>query len=93
MKPKDMATGLDGVHYAAYRALPEASAKVLAATTSDLSEPAPQTDLLDFNRQLVWLGPEGSADQDGVAVIRAPGNLRTIFGSHTYAKSIAGGIA
>jgi len=89
----DSATGPDGVPYAAYKAIPEASARVLSATTQDLSSAEPLTDFELLNQQLVWFAPKGQSDQDGTAVIRTPGNLRTIFGSNVDTKLIAGTIA
>ena len=45
------------------------------------------------NKQIIWFAPKGECDADRIAVIRTPGNLRTIFGSNCDGKLIASGIA
>lgn len=93
MKSKEAARGSDGALCAAYKALPEASGKVLAATSSDMSEPAHTTDLINSDCHLVWFAPKWAAGQDGVAVLRTLDNLRRIFGSDASSKRIAGRFA
>ena len=57
------------------------------------SDPCFSGDLQDFNKQIVWFAPRGECAEDQVAVFRTPGNLRTIFGSNTDNKLIAGAVA
>jgi hypothetical protein len=42
-----------------------------------------------FNMQLVWFAPKGECEHDKVAVVRTPGNLRTIFGSNCDNELVA----
>ena len=89
-KVKDSACGPDGIPFSAYKASPVTSAKVMAATTEDLKRGRPKSDLMSLNKQLVWFAPKGSSEQDHTALIRSPNNLRTIFGSNSDSKIIAG---
>ena len=50
-------------------------------------------EFLTFNRQLVWFAPKGELDDDSIAVLRTPDNLRTIFGSNADAKLISAGVS
>ena len=50
-------------------------------------------DFITLNRQLVWFAPKGEVDEDSVAVLRTPDNLRTIFGSNADVKLISAGIS
>ena len=43
--------------------------------------------------QLVWFAQKGELDDDSVAVLRKPVNLRTIFGSNADAKLIFAGVS
>ena len=46
-----------------------------------------------FNRQLVRFAPKGEVDEDSVAVLRTPGNLRTIFSGNADSKLISAAIS
>jgi len=50
-------------------------------------------DFEKLNKQLVWFAPKGELDDDSVAVLRTPDNLRTIFGSNADAKLISAGVS
>ena len=41
----------------------------------------------------MWFAPKGEVDDDSVAVLRSPDNLRTIFGSNADAKLISSGVS
>ena len=93
MRAKHSACGVDGVLYAAYKANSLLSAEVLYNSFSDLASGAPWTDLTAFNKQIVWFAPEGASDDDRLALIRTPNNLRTIFGSNCGSKFFSGAIS
>ena len=90
---KDSAVGPDGIPYSAYSANTELSANILDHTAECFGTEDDIQGLDTFNRQYVWFPPKGEVDQDSVAIIRTAGNLRTIFGSNSDSKLIAGGIA
>jgi len=99
-KVKDSATGTNGIPYSAYAACLETSAQILENTTElfgEEPEPGPCKgecyDFLKSNRQLVWFAPKGELDDDSVAVLRTPDNLRTIFGSNADVKLISAGVS
>ena len=73
----------------------ELSGQVLENTSCSFAEEIDEklSDLALFNQQLVWFAPKGEVDEDSVAVLRAPENLRTIFGSNADSKLISGGIS
>ena len=50
-------------------------------------------DLERFNMQFVWFPPKGELEEDLTALIRTAGTLRTLFGSNSDSKLIAGGIS
>ena len=84
----------------AYAACPDTSAEILENTTELFGREAEpghaKVDFYDFitlNRQLVWFAPKGEVDEDSVAVLRTPDNLRTIFGSNADVKLISAGIS
>ena len=87
MRAKHSACGEDGVPYAAYKANSFLSAKVLYNSCGDLASGSPLTDLTALNKQIVRFAPTGASDDDGVAVIRTPNNLRNIFGSNCDSKN------
>ena len=41
----------------------------------------------------MWFAPKGELDDDSVAVLHTPYNLRTIFGSNADAKLISAGVS
>ena len=90
---KESACGPDGGPFSAYRALPELSGDILYNASTDLQSENPATDLSEMNKQLVWLAPEGASDEDLIAIIRTPNNLRTIFGSNCDSKFISSFVA
>ena len=94
-KVKDSACGPDGVPYSAYSADLELSGTILENTSNKLAEESEenQLDLEQLNRQLCWFAPKGVVDQDSIAVLRTPENLRTIFGGNADAKLISGAIS
>ena len=94
-KVKDSACGPDGLPYSAYSVDLELSGQVLENTSNSFAEEIDEnlSDLTLFNRQLVWFAPKGEVDEDSVAVLRTPENLRTIFGSNADSKLISGGIS
>ena len=95
IKVIDSACGPDGLPYSAYSADLELSGAVLENTSNNFAEEDDEDlpDLALFNRQLVWFAPKGEVDEDSVAVLRTPGNLRTIFGSNADSKLISAGIS
>ena len=93
MRAKHSACGEDGVPYAAYQADSFLSAKVLYNSFCDLPSDSLLTDLIGFNKHLVRFAPKGASDDDRVAVIRNPNNLRILFGSNCDSKLIAGTIS
>ena len=94
-KVKDSACGPDGIPYSAYSADPELSGTVLENHTENFATEIDenQLNLELFNRQLVWFAPKGEVDEDSIAVLRTPENLRTIFGSNADSKLISAGIS
>ena len=99
-KVKDSATGPNGLPFSAYAAWPGASAQVFENTTELFGREAEAGhakadcyDCITFKKQLVWFAPKGEVDKDSVAVLRAPDNLRTIFGSNADAKLISAGVS
>ena len=99
-KVKDSATGFNGIPYSAYAACLDTSAQILENTTELFGEEpelghckADCYDFLKFNKQLVWFAPKRELDDDSVAVLRNPANLREIFGSDADAKLISAGIS
>ena len=52
-----------------------------------------QACLVVYNEQLLWFAPKGVSDEDSVAVVRIPNNLRTIFGSNCDSKLCSGTVA
>ena len=89
-KVKDSAAGPDGIPYSAYRADKTLSGGVLYKAARDLSREDPKSNLLELNKQLVWFAPKGASDPSELAVYRTPDKLRTIFGSNSDIKLIAG---
>ena len=87
---KDSATGRDGIPYSAYKALPDITTEILCNTIGDMALQNPITNTLDLNEQLIWFAPKGQYADDGTKCVRHPANLRTIFGSNTDSKIIAG---
>ena len=99
-KVKDSATGPNGIPYSAYAACPDTSAQILENTMELFGEEAEPGhrkadchDCIKLNRKLVWFAPKGELDDDSVAVLRAPDNLRTSFGSNADAKLISAGVS
>ena len=41
----------------------------------------------------MWFAPKGELDDDSVAALRTPDNLRTSFGSNADAKLISAGVS
>ena len=92
-KVKDSAVGPDGIPYSAYSANIDTSSTILESTAKHFGTAEEVQGLDVFNQQFVWFPPKGEVDQDSIAIIRTAGNLRTIFGSNSDSKLIAGGIA
>lgn len=69
MRAKHSARGEDGVSYAACKANSSLSVKVLHNCFSDLASSYPLTDLIAFNKQIVWFAPKGASEDDRVAVM------------------------
>ena len=92
----DSSPGRDGIPYAAYRALPEASASVLYPVLTRLTYP-PGSDgelseefLEEFNVQDVVFAPKPLDKDTPETRVRTAGGLRTIFQSNTDNKLIGG---
>ena len=94
-KVKDSACGPDGLPYSAYSVDLELSGQVLENTSDSFAEEIGEnlSDFALFNQQLVWFAPKGEVDEDSVAVLQTPENLRIIFGSNADSKLISGGIS
>ena len=90
---KDSAVGPDGLPYSSYSADTQLSAKIFENTTKYFSSDDSLPGFETFNKQFVWFAPKGELDEDSIAVLRTPGNLRTIFGSNTDSKYIAAGLS
>lgn len=87
------ATGSDGVSSSACKACPLLSSKVLVNCVSDLASEQPAGDLAGFNRQLVCFAPGGIDVSGGTACTRPVENLRTILGSNSDSKLLAGAVS
>ncbi len=69
------------------------SSQILFNTSTLFANDSQPDNLADFNKHIIWFAPKGECDGDRIAVLRTPGNLRTIFGSNCDGKLIAAGIA
>ena len=92
-KLKDSATGRNGIPYSAYKADTCLSSLVFSTHTQYMASESCPDRLAAFNEQLVWFAFKGVCDEDDIAAYRHPSQLRTIFGSNTDSKIVAGGIA
>ena len=81
--------------YSAYSADLELSGTILENTSNKCAEENEdnQLDLGQLNRQLCWFAPKGVVDQDSIAVLRTPENIRTIIGGSADGKLISGDIS
>jgi len=61
-RAKHSSTGDDGIPYCAFQSLTNVSARVLVAQTHSMATEETPSNLLDFNRQIVWFAPKGSQD-------------------------------
>ena len=78
--------GRDGIPYAAFKAVPDIAAMVLAPVAKAISENPPPD---GFNDQNVVFAPKGKEARDNSVPSRAVGNLRTISLLNTDNKVIA----
>ena len=90
---RDSATGKNGIPYSAYKAIIPLSAHIFSEHTKYMSSSAQPAGLEIFNQQLMWFAPKGVSAEDDLVVYREPSQLRTIFGSNTDCKIVAGAIA
>ena len=92
-KLRDSAPGKNGIPYSAYKANVPLSAQIFSLHTKYMSTNVQPEGLSVFNEQLIWFAPKGISAEDDFAVYREPSQLRTIFGSNTDSKIIAGAVA
>jgi hypothetical protein len=92
-KLRDSAPGKNGIPYSAYKAVVPLSAHIFSIHTKYMSTNVQPEGISLFNEQLMWFAPKGISADDDFAVYREPSQLRTIFGSNTDSKIVAGAIA